>query len=162
MSTTWPQIVSLTICGYKVPTIKPGGLNSRDQSRLRSRFLDDMSRQTLKNCQDFLNCQDKLLFVSVEICKIETETLLCQDFWTRLLRTIETVKTNWDPRAYPQYSPKWRICGCVVDIWKDFFLTQGHLVIDGSWWRYDSILKLGLGTDDIGSPVLTWLLVTRN
>ncbi len=60
--------------------IKLGGLNlSWDQSRLRSRFLD-VSRQSFKNCQDFLDCWDKLLFCLGQDYKIETFQLrLCHD-----------------------------------------------------------------------------------
>ncbi len=41
-------------------------------------------------------------------------------------------------------------------------LALGHLVNDGSRWRYNSIWKLGLATDVIGLPKLTLLLMTKN
>ncbi len=42
---------------------KPGGLNSRDQLRSRSRFLD-LSSSTFETCQDCPKCRDKIIFLS--------------------------------------------------------------------------------------------------
>jgi hypothetical protein len=61
---------------------KGGGLNSQDQSRLRSRCLD-LLRPTFETCRDYPYCLDNIFFLSVEIFKIETfpvETWSCQDF----------------------------------------------------------------------------------
>ena len=43
--------------------IKLGGLNSRNQSRSRLRFLD-LSRSTFETCRDYPYCQDKIIFFS--------------------------------------------------------------------------------------------------
>jgi hypothetical protein len=40
----------------------PGGLDSRDQSRLRSR-LSLVSRPTFLKCQDFLDGRDRIFFL---------------------------------------------------------------------------------------------------
>jgi hypothetical protein len=71
--------------------IKLGGLDSRDQSRLRSRLLD-LSRSTFETCQDFLDCQDYYFFALVKIVKIDTFELRfgCIKIF------IEIVETNWD------------------------------------------------------------------
>ncbi len=72
---------------------KPGGLDSRDQSRSRSGFLD-LSRPTFKNCRECPSYRDQLFFSSVKIFKIETfQSRLgcveinrdCQDFWDLLI-----------------------------------------------------------------------------
>ncbi len=70
---------------------KPGGLDSQDKLRLRNLNL---SRQTFKTCQGFLDCWNKLFFVSVEIFKIETFQLrLC------LVKVfVKIVETNRDCR----------------------------------------------------------------
>ncbi len=49
---------------------KPGGLDSHDQSRSRSRFLD-LSRPTFETCRDCPYCRDKIIFC------------LGQDFWIK-------------------------------------------------------------------------------
>jgi hypothetical protein len=73
---------------------KPGGLDSRDESRSRLRFLD-LSRQTFKTCQDFLDGRDKLFFVLVLIFKIETFQLrLC--LVKIFVKIVEIVETNQD------------------------------------------------------------------
>jgi hypothetical protein len=62
--------------------IKLGVLDSRDQTRSRSKCRD-LSRPTLETCRDYPYCRDKIFFVSVEIFKIETfpiETRSCRDF----------------------------------------------------------------------------------
>jgi hypothetical protein len=68
---------------------KVGGLDSRDQSRSRSR-TSFVSRLTFENRRDYPSCQD----FSVEIFKIETFQLRlgCVEIF------IEIVETNWDYR----------------------------------------------------------------
>ncbi len=55
---------------YKWLFAKVGGLDSQDQSRLRSR-MSFVSRITFLKCQDFLDGRDHLFFFSVKIFKIE-------------------------------------------------------------------------------------------
>ncbi len=85
---------------------KPGGLDSRDQSR--SRFLD-LLRQTFKTCRDFMDCRDEFFFVSIKIFKIKTfQSRLCL---VKIFSTVDTncltmsrlrvsIETNWYPQAY--------------------------------------------------------------
>ncbi len=48
---------------------KPGGLDSRDQLRLRSRFLN-LSRSTFETCRDYPYCQDKIIFSRSKFLKL--------------------------------------------------------------------------------------------
>ncbi len=79
--------------GYQFPKIKfkPGGLDSRDQSRSRSR-TSLASRPVFKTCRDFLDGRDQLLFyLGQDFLNRDflIETWLCRDF-------IEIVETNRD------------------------------------------------------------------
>jgi hypothetical protein len=71
-----------------VAFLKHGGLDSRDQSRSRSK-TSFVSRLTFEKCRECPSCQDQLFFFSVEIFKIKT-------FQSRLFRVeiFSTVKTH--------------------------------------------------------------------
>ncbi len=59
---------------------KPGGLDSRDQSRSRSRFLD-LSRPTFENRWECPSCQDQLLKTVENFHRVEINFFfLGQDF----------------------------------------------------------------------------------
>ncbi len=77
---------------------KVGGLNSRDQSRSRSRFLDT-SRLTFESVEIYLDGRDQLLKVSRSRVSIEISTKIeilghkpCRDF------VFWTVETSLDSR----------------------------------------------------------------
>jgi hypothetical protein len=80
----------------------PGGLDSRDESR-----------QTFKTCQDFLDCRNKLFFVSVKIFKIETFQLrLC------LVEVfVKIVETNRDCQDFLR---RIEICQEILTLWRHF------------------------------------------
>ncbi len=78
--------------------IKVGGLDSRDQSRSRSRFLDT-SRLTFESVEIYLDGRDQLLKVSRSRVSIEISTKIeilghkpCRDF------VFWTVETSLDSR----------------------------------------------------------------
>jgi hypothetical protein len=48
---------------------KPGGPDSRDQSRSRLRFLD-LSRSTFEKCRDYPYCQDNIFFSQSRFLKL--------------------------------------------------------------------------------------------
>jgi hypothetical protein len=54
----------ITSSGTIIVIIEPGGLKSRDQSRLR--FLD-LSRSTFETCRDYPSSQNQIFLFSVEI-----------------------------------------------------------------------------------------------
>ncbi len=97
----WAWIVSL------------GGLNSRDESRSRNLNL---LRQTFKTCWDFLDCRDKLFFVSVKMFKMET-------FQSRLCLVeifVEIVKTNQDCWRKSRLSRQIKIFQEILTLWRHF------------------------------------------
>ncbi len=104
--------------------IKPGGLDSRDQSRSRSRFLD-LSRPTFENCQECPLCWDQLFF-SVEIFKIK----IFQSRFIFVEIFIEIVKINqnsWDLSRLSR----------LFDSYQDFLTfikIFWMLDISGRWW----------------------------
>jgi len=76
---------------------KPGGLDSRDQSRLRTSLV---SRKTFLKCQDFLDGWDQLFFSWLRFLKLrlfswEFDVLR---FLSRLLRRVAIVKICRDLR----------------------------------------------------------------
>ena len=79
---------------------KVGGLDSRDQSRSRSRFLDT-SRLTFESVEIYLDGRDQLLKVSRSRVSIEISTKIeilghkpCRDFvfWS-VFQTVEKIST---------------------------------------------------------------------
>jgi hypothetical protein len=84
----------IVICVSYCVIIKHGGLDSREQSRSRSRFLDT-SRQGLKVSRFFSTVETSFFSVSVKIFKIET-------FESRfgyvkiLIEIVKTFETSWD------------------------------------------------------------------
>jgi hypothetical protein len=101
------KVIKLHFC-------KHGGLDSRDQSRSRSR-MSFVSRLTFENRRECPSCWDQLFFFSVKIFKIETFQLrlwcieifveiveICRDA-LRLSRFVETqsrfVEKSWHCRG---------------------------------------------------------------
>ncbi len=87
---------------------KHGGLDSRDQSRSRSR-TSLASRPVFKTCQDFLDGRDQLLFYLGQDFlnrDFSIETWLCRDFYrdrrdkSRLSRFLRFVETFRDLSRY--------------------------------------------------------------
>ncbi len=78
---------------------KHGGLDSRDQSRSRSR-TSIVSRLTFENGRDYPSRQDQFFFISVEIFKIET----FQSRFRCVKIFIEIVETNQDFRDKSRFS----------------------------------------------------------
>jgi hypothetical protein len=78
---------------------KHGGLDSRDQSRSRSR-TSFMSRLIFENRRECPSCWDQLFFFSVEIFKIEIFKI--ETFQSRLgcvkifIKTVEIFEICWD------------------------------------------------------------------
>jgi hypothetical protein len=81
---------------------KPGGLDSRDQSRSRSRFLD-LSRPTFENRWECPSCRDQLFFPRSRFLKLRLFNwdLVRQDFYrdrqdkSRLSRLFKIVETSF-------------------------------------------------------------------
>ncbi len=96
---------------------KPGGLNSRDQSRLRSRS-SFVSRLAFENRQEYPSRWDQLFFFSVEIFKIEIFRL--RFIFVEIF--IEIVETNWDFRDLSRiFEISWHN--------QDFFETSGSKIL---------------------------------
>ncbi len=76
---------------------KPGGLDSWDESRSRSRFLD-LLRWTLRKCRDFLDYREKLFLSPSRFLKsrLFSWDFVMLRFLLRLSRRIEIVKICWD------------------------------------------------------------------
>ncbi len=101
--------------GEKFSTfINPGALDSRDQSRSRSR-TSFVSRLTFLNCQDFLDGRDQLFFFSVEIFKI----MIFQSRLWRVKIFVEIVETRRDCRDLSRRMEIFEICRDAVKICRE-------------------------------------------
>ncbi len=95
--------------------IKVGGLDSRDQSRSRSR-TSFVSRLTFENCRDYPSCRGQNFLSSVEIFKIET-------FQSRL-GCVEIIETYRDYRDKSRKQCFFQIIEIFVEtFWKKFEFT---------------------------------------
>ncbi len=100
--------------------VKPGGLHSWDESRLR--FLN-LSRWTFKTRRDFLNNWDVLFFLSQ--LRFLKSRLFSRDFaWSRFLsrlsrlsRQIEIMETNRDCQDLSRWI---KICQEISTLWRHF------------------------------------------
>ncbi len=108
---------------------KPGGLNSRDQSR--SIFLD-LLRPTLENRGECPSCHVQLFFFSVEIFKTETfqSRLGCVEIF------VENVEINRDCRDFSRFI---EISGHYRDFLR-YFRIKNLDKIKKSWSR--NVIKL--------------------
>jgi hypothetical protein len=84
---------------------KVGGLDSRDQSRSRSR-MSFMSRLTFLKCRDFLDGGDQLFFSWSRFLKSRffNQDLAASRFLSRSSRLIETVETYQDCQDFSHLS----------------------------------------------------------
>jgi hypothetical protein len=83
----WRQLNQFFSCWKKL--LHQGHKNRWEYLRLR--FLD-LSRSTFETCQDFLDCQDTIFFVSVKIFKIETfeSRFNCAEIFVKIFLTVKT------------------------------------------------------------------------
>ncbi len=108
--------------------INPGGLDSRDQSRSRSR-TSIVSRLTFENRQDYPSCRDQLFFILVKIFKIEI-------FQSRLCLVeifVEIVETCRDCRDLSRRVEIFEICRDAVEafwVWK--------------WWKVSTDWEISM------------------
>jgi hypothetical protein len=99
----------------------PGGLDSRDLSRLRSR-TSFVSRLTFLKCRDYPSCQGQLFFSLVQIFKIKI--FLSRFIFVEIF--IKIVETNQDFQDLSRiFEISWHN--------QDFFKTFSRLQAQKSW-----------------------------
>jgi hypothetical protein len=112
---------------------KPGGLDSRDQTRSRSR-MSLVSRPTFENSQDCPLCRDTIFFFLVEIFKIETfeSRLICVNIF------IQIVKINRDFSRLSRFVE-------IYQHFKDIFLMDiFHRCLLGKWIKNGSKVVISI------------------
>ncbi len=117
--------------------IKPGGLDSQDQSRSRSR-TSLVSRLTFLKCRDYPSRQDQLFFFSVEIFKIETFQLRlgCVEIF------IEIVETNQDFQDLSRLLRLIEISQHYRDFFKTFLRFQAQKSCQIEKYQSRNVIKL--------------------
>ncbi len=123
---------------------KHGGLNSRDQSRSRSR-TSFMSRLIFENRRECPSCWDQLFFFSVEIFKIEIfkiETWLrqdfhqdCRDFWDllRLFKIYQNILILSRLFEVLHHQKSWQI---------EKSRSRNRIKLTNSWLRLRQTVKI--------------------